>query len=473
MEQINLKNINYCTENQIEIFKNLTLNLNVESKIGLVGRNGVGKTTFLQIVLGEIEYQGEVISNLDFEYFPNKIINDDEIALNFIKEDNSILEDWLIVKEANKLELAISSLYLSLKKLSGGELTKVLLLKSFLKDNKFYLLDEPTNHLDLESTDKIADYLREQRGFIVISHNRKFLDLCTDKTLVILNNSVYLQQGSFSSWLKNKEKEDQYSIKENEKLKREIRALKKEKEQTKNWSNQIEKSKIGAADKGYIGHKSAKMMKRSIQSKNKLNERVEKKKNQLIEVEEVFSLKLSGNDFRKTLRIDLDGVEFEVVSGEKIALVGPNGSGKSTFLKKLLVDLNIKTSYLAQSSEELSGELKSYITDFELDETLFKTILRKLNFKRAEFKIDLKKLSSGKKRLLEIARSLSEKAELYIWDEPLNYIDIFTREQIKDLISTTNSTILFVEHDSYFIKSTADKIIEINKRKENLDECVN
>lgn len=122
MEQINLKNINYCTENQIEIFKNLTLNLNVESKIGLVGRNGVGKTTFLQIVLGEIEYQGEVISNPDFEYFPNKIINYDEIALNFIKEDNSILEDWLIVKEVNKLELAISTLYLPLNKINEGEL---------------------------------------------------------------------------------------------------------------------------------------------------------------------------------------------------------------------------------------------------------------------------------------------------------------------------------------------------------------
>lgn len=153
--------------------------------------------------------------------------------------------------------------------LSHGEQTKLLLAALFCRDDPFLLIDEPTNHLDEHARAGIAAYLRSKSGFILVSHDRAFLDGCVDHILAINRTRIDLRQGNFSSWYENKQREDRQEIERNERLQADIRRLSAAARRTADWSEQAEKSKTGSRnsglrpDRGYIGHKAAKMMKRS------------------------------------------------------------------------------------------------------------------------------------------------------------------------------------------------------------------
>jgi lincosamide and streptogramin A transport system ATP-binding/permease protein len=128
--------------------------------------------------------------------------------------------DWEIVKELSLLDMDCDTLYRQFYTLSRGEQTKALLAAMFLKENSFLLIDEPTNHLDAEARQKLSDYLKKKKGFILISHDRSFLDNCIDHILSINKTNIEIQKGNFSSWWRNKELQDGFELAENEKLKR-------------------------------------------------------------------------------------------------------------------------------------------------------------------------------------------------------------------------------------------------------------
>ena len=151
---------------------------------------------------------------------------------------------------------------------------------------------------------------------------------------------------------------------------------------------------------------------------------------------------------------------------------GRNGTGKTSIIKLLLqeeikfrgfIDIgsNLMISYVSQSTDNLQGSLSDYATKYQIDESLFKAILRKLDFSRVQFEKDMASFSEGQKKKVLIARSLSEKAHLYVWDEPLNFIDVISRMQIEELILKFKPTILFVEHDKTFCEKIATKIIAL------------
>ncbi len=168
------------------------------------------------------------------------------------------------------------------------------------------------------------------------------------------------------------------------------------------------------------------------------------------------------------------GVSFTIEQGDRIALWGKNGSGKSSLLKLLLGEnvphtgaiklaSGLKISYVPQDTAGLSGTLADYAHQWEIDETLFKTILRKLDFSRVQFEKDMAQLSAGQKKKALLARSLCEKAHLYIWDEPMNYIDVLSRIQLEALLQSYQPTILFVEHDKVFCQKIATKTISFSE----------
>ncbi len=363
----------------------------------------------------------------------------------------------------------------------------------FLKENSFLLIDEPTNHLDLTGRQKVSHYLNSKRGFILVSHDRVFLDSCIDHIMSINRANIEIQKGNFSTWWANKQLQDQYELAENERLKNEIRRLKESSRRATEWSGRAErkkysgtaskKSRGGKLDRGYMGHKSAKVMKRAKAIEQRQLAAADGKSKLLKNMENADSLKLMALEHHKQQLVRLDNVSlyygykkacenvsFTIEQGDRIAMRGKNGSGKSSILKLIYGDQieyrgifekasNLEISYVPQDTSFLHSNLSEYADIHNIDETLFKAILRKLGFSRLQFEKDISNFSAGQKKKVLIARSLCERAHLYIWDEPLNYIDVLSRIQIEELLVSYKPTIIFVEHDSAFCEAIATKTV--------------
>lgn len=165
-------------------------------------------------------------------------------------------------------------------------------------------------------------------------------------------------------------------------------------------------------------------------------------------------------------------MNFDIKQGDVVVVRGNNGCGKSTLLKllngenitysgNLYKNPNLITSYVSQSTSSLSGNLKDFAFNNKIDESLFKAILRKLDFSRNQFEKNIEDFSEGQKKKVLIARSLCQETHLYIWDEPLNYIDVMSRIQIENLILSYKPTMILVEHDKLFTDTIAANIINM------------
>ena len=492
MSLISVNNLTFGYDGSLNnVFENVSFNIDTDWKLGLIGRNGKGKTTFLKLLLGEYEYKGTISKNIEFDYFPFEIKDKEKMAINVVNEIAPNVEDWEIIKELNLLNTDAEILYRNFNILSGGEQIKILLISLFLKGNNFLLIDEPTNHLDSETRENLVEYLKKKKGFILVSHDRNFLDKVVDHIISINNTNIDIQKGNFSSWQENKDRQDNFELMQNEKLKKDINRLEIATKNTANWSNQIEKSKYNTTnsgskiDRGYVGHQSAKMMKRSKVMEKRIEKELERKSSLLNNIDRNDSLKIIPLESKKNSLIVADDlqiiyndktifnkVSFEIKNGDRIAITGRNGIGKSSILKlimgnKIQCSGNLKVandliiSYVSQSTEDLKGTLKEFAIQSKIDESVFKSMLFKMGFSNLEFNKDIRQFSEGQKKKVLIAKSITESANIYIWDEPLNYIDILTRIQIEEAILKYKPTIIFVEHDETFIKNIATKVIRL------------
>ena len=200
------------------IFEDVSFNIDTNWKLGLIGRNGKGKTTFLKLLQGKYEYKGTISKNVDVDYFPFEVTNKNKISIEIVNEIAPNVADWEIIKELNLLNSDTGILYRNFNLLSGGEQIKILLISLFLKGNNFLLIDEPTNHLDIETRNNLVSYLEKKRGFILVSHDRNFLDKVVNHIIAINNTNIEIRQGNFSSWKENKDRQDNFEIVQNEKL---------------------------------------------------------------------------------------------------------------------------------------------------------------------------------------------------------------------------------------------------------------
>lgn len=227
------------------------------------------------------------------------------------------------------------------------------------------------------------------------------------------------------------------------------------------------------------------MMKRSKNIEARQQQAIKQKSNLLKNMETTENLKLSPLKYHANILVSFsdvaclyDGkmisepVSLTVQQGDRIAIDGKNGSGKSSLLKLLIGESITHTgtiqhgsgliiSYVPQDTSHLKGNLSDYAREKSLDESLFKAILRKMDFERIQFEKDMHEFSGGQKKKVLIAKSLCEQAHLYVWDEPLNFIDIYSRMQIEDLIKAFSPTMIFVEHDKAFRDAIATRIIQL------------
>ena len=492
MSLINVSNLTFAYDGSFDtIFENVSFQIDTDWKLGFTGRNGRGKTTFLHLLLGKYEYSGTISAHVQFEYFPFPVANKENNTIDVINEMIPDHVQWELMRELSLLQVSEDVLYRPFATLSNGEQTKVLLAALFLKENHFLLIDEPTNHLDMNARKLVSNYLRTKSGFILVSHDRAFLDNCVDHILSINKTNIEIQKGNFSAWWENKQRQDQFELAENDKLKKDIKRLSEAAKRTSNWSHEVEKTKNGTrnsgskVDKGYIGHKAAKMMKRSKSMEHRQQSAIEEKAKLLKNLESHESLKIAQLPYHKKQLVELDRVSiyygekiacqdisFTIEQGERIAVSGKNGSGKSSLLKLICGEeiqhtgtfrrgSQLKISYVSQDTSHLQGNLTDYARNNGIDESLFKSILRKLDFSRVQFEKDMSAFSGGQKKKVLIAKSLCEKVHLHVWDEPLNFIDVISRMQLEELLLEYQPTILFVEHDSEFCKNIATKTVEL------------
>ena len=492
MAMIKVENLTFSYDsNQDNIFTDVNFEIDTDWKLGLIGRNGKGKTTFLHLLLGKYDYKGRIAANVSFAYFPFPVRNQARLTFDVIREIAPLSADWEIIKELSLLGIKEDILYQQFQTLSPGEQTKIMLAALFLGENGFLLIDEPTNHLDSAARDLLCKYLNRKKGFILVSHDRKFLDGCVDHILAINRSDIEVQKGNFSTWWQNREWQDGFETAQNEKIMKSINRLEAAAKQRANWSDRVEKSKFAGADsgskldRGYIGHKAAKMMKIATNIERRQNALIDEKKGLLKNIEFQEPLVLSPCKYRKNRlcavsdlsvsyegRTIFTGVNFEICENERVALQGKNGCGKSSILKLLCgqeichtgvvsVGSEMKISYIPQSADTLCGSLIAYAEEKGIEYTRFLTILRKLGFAREQFEKDISDYSGGQKKKVLLAGSLCEKAHLYIWDEPLNYIDVISRMQIEACILEYQPTLLFVEHDRMFCEKVATKCINL------------
>lgn len=497
MSLISVTNLTFAYEGSYDnIFENVSFQLDTNWKLGFTGRNGRGKTTFLQLLLGKYPYSGRISASVAFAYFPYEVADPSQNTMDVLESICPDLFYWQIAKELAALEVDEEILYRPFMTLSKGEQTKALLAVLFLKENSFLLIDEPTNHLDMHGRSAVSRYLRTKKGFLLVSHDRAFLDDCIDHILSINKTNIEVQKGNFSSWFLNKERQDQFEQEQNDRLKKDIRRLESAARQSKTWADKVESTKIGAipdrdkypcGGRDYIGEQSRRMQQRRKNLERRQQNAIAEKSQLLQNVEKAEELKIWQLDHHASILAEAKdvsiayggqpvcaGVSFSVAKGDRIALRGKNGSGKSSLLKLLLGEdiphtgtvklaKDMKISYVPQDTAGLAGNLTDYARQWEIDETLFKTILRKLDFARVQFEKDMAQLSAGQKKKVLLARSLSEQAHLYIWDEPMNYIDVLSRIQLETLLQSYQPTILFVEHDKVFCEKIATKTLYLSR----------
>ena len=495
MSLIDVRNLTFAYEGSYDnIFENVSFRIDTDWKLGFTGRNGRGKTTFLRLLMEKYDYQGTISASVKFEYFPYEVENKIRNTVDIIEEILGAYESWQLMRELNLLGVSEDVLYRPFETLSNGEQTKVLLATLFLKQNSFLLIDEPTNHLDASGREIVSRYLNSKGGFILVSHDRTFLDNCVDHIISINKSNIEIQKGNFSSWWLNKELQDGFELAENERLKKDIRRLAETAREKVQWSDTAERQKIGfdpsKVEKSIMrrsseGAKAKKLMSRAKAIKGRQTSAIEEKSKLLKNLEDSDELKLVTLKYYaerlvelKNIGIAYDGklvcsdVSFEIKQGDRIALCGKNGSGKSSILKlicgepidytgEIFIGSQLIISYIPQDTSHLSGNLSDYAYDIGIDESLFKAMLRKLDFSRIQFEKDMSDFSGGQKKKVLIAASLCRRSHLYVWDEPLNFIDVISRMQIEKLLLETKPTILFIEHDKAFCKNIATKTIGI------------
>lgn len=488
MSLINIANLTFAYDSSYDnIFENTSFQIDTDWKLGFTGRNGRGKTTFLNLLRGKHNYSGKISASVDFDYFPFIVEDKTQNTIDVVDSFYSGYEPWQLSRELSLLQVDDDVLYRQFDTLSNGEQTKVMLAALFLKPNNFLLIDEPTNHLDTKARAIVSNYLRSKKGFILVSHDRIFLDNCIDHILSINKHNIEIQKGNFSSWMYNKELQDNFELAENEKLLNDIKRLDEASKRTAKWSDRIEGTKIGnhEYDRGAIGHKAAKMMKRSKAIVKRREDASAEKSKLLKNIEKAESLALTPIEFHSNRLVILDEVcisygdkivckdiSFTINRGDRVALCGKNGCGKSSIIKLILgedisftgnltIGSKLKVSYVSQDTSHLNGALGEFALAHGIDDSLFRTILRKLDFSRIQFEKNIEDFSNGQKKKVLIAKSLCERAHLYIWDEPLNFIDVLSRIQIENLVLEYNPTMLFVEHDSAFCDNVSTIVIEV------------
>ena len=506
-----------------KIFENITFDIKTKDKIGLIGRNGIGKTTLMRILAGREDYQaGQVNRRKELtigylEQIPScddgdtvlDVLNEafselNEITMQMKKYERSFdnlndndlknaVDKYSLLHEQyealggydinEKLGKILTGLKISddLQKrkfnlLSGGEKTRVILGKILLEEPELLLLDEPSNHLDIKSVEWLEEYLISYVGTIVIvSHDRYFLDRVVNKIIEIEPDCAQIYYGGYSKYAAEKELRFLQAMKEYNSQQKKIKRMEEQIQRYRIWGEMRDSDKM---------YKRAKELEKRLETIDRINKPVFDKKAAKFQIN---NTERTGKEVIKVTEIKkvfgnnklFDRVSFTLYYKDSLCLLGENGSGKSTILKIIMNEISpdsggvrigskVKIGYLPQEvvfdRENISIiDYFSYHYGISLSET--RRELAKISFVDEDVYKIIGDLSGGEKSRLRLGMLIYEDVNTLILDEPTNHLDIESREMLEESLIKFEGTLLFVSHDRYFVDRIATCIGEIENKR--------
>ena len=518
MSRIIVQNLNFSyNDPYYQVFRNITFNIDTEWKLAVIGRNGIGKTTLLKLINGDLcPDSGEIKKKVKTQYFPyvHRYEEKYKIVFNLIKECvgnycsmeekldiPEILEEYIrlggftinakIKREIKKIGLKEKILEKEFSVLSSGEKIKISLIILFMQKeifDGFILLDEPTNHLDSQGEEEVIRYLKSKKGFMLISHKKTFIDQVADHILYINKYSIDIEKGNYSTWKKNKDMIEEYELKTELNIKNEIKKLERSMIKKENWAIIANKQKCRFAANNRTNGTQA-YSNQVKRAKKRIESDLEKKKNLLknyevikkleinqLNIEEDWLIKVQNLNYSYNQEeILLSNISFTLKCGERLWIRGQNGTGKTTLLKLISKELyspsiryneGLLFSILKQElnfEDEISGKeflKKDCASNFQYEKALSLCDIFDLSKEDLEKSCNI--YSSGQKKKILLAKVLSQENHIIILDEPLNYMDNLFREQLEKAIIDTKPTMIFIEHDIKFGEKIATKILNLD-----------
>ncbi|MCM3388751.1 ribosomal protection-like ABC-F family protein [Ureibacillus chungkukjangi] len=480
-ELLKLKDITFEILDNI-IFKNVNGTVHDGDVIGIIGKNGVGKTTLLQIISGNLSLSNGKINWLKPQVSVEMVEQETE---DFASEHTGTKEAQMLAKW--------NVLTNSYSKLSGGEKLKVRLAKGFSRNAQLLLLDEPTNHLDEQSTEILIEHIKQYKGTIIlISHDRYFLDKVVTKIWSLEDQQLIEHKGNYTSYMKAREQRRLTQKRDYEKQQQMIQTIEGQLKELTSWSQKAHADSTKQEGMKEYHRVKAKRTDAQIKSKRKrLEKELEKSKVEQVKPEYEVQFTLKANDKRgkrflevKTLQKSLNkrvlfkDVSFTIQHGEKLALVGPNGSGKTTFLKIVMGEVMADAGEVWISPAAKIGYLTQEVFDLPLlktPEELFyretfeergkvQNLMKHLGFSTAAWKEPIGNMSMGERVKCKLMVYILEEKDVLMLDEPTNHLDLPSREQLEETLSTYNGTLLIVSHDRYFLEKTTNSSLEIKNK---------
>ena len=499
------------------LFDNASFSIEHNDKIGFVGANGTGKSTIFKMLTEEIKPDsGEIFKSreLILGYMQQhaqlntektlwaeimtvyKPLIDIEHRLSALesKINNGIGDLQQLTEEQHRLNeeyeknggfvyknLAKASLLglgfkeeefeMDFSSLSGGQQTRVILCKLLLGQSNLLLLDEPTNHLDIESTEWLEGFLKDYNGaFIIISHDRYFLDRVTNKTFELENSRLTVYNGNYSLYVKQKEEREKTLLRNYENTTKEIQRIEGIIEQQKRWNR--EKNIKTAESK----QKQIDRLEKDLEKPEILNESI-KFNFRADTVGGTEVLRCKGLEMAFDSKKLFENTDIEINRGERVFLLGANGCGKTTLFKIITGEIeplagtvktgaSVSVGYFDQKQQNLSME-KDAIDEVwdaypKMTQTEVRNAMAAFLFKNDDVFTPISSLSGGERARIALIKLMLSGSNFLILDEPTNHLDIKSREALEEALLGYDGTMFVVSHDRYFINKLATKIYYMN-----------